>query len=68
MKDHITALKLGQEKIMVDLKVARKELNKEISKYDKFLVGDRERTMYANDSVKTRRMIYQSYLHERDRL
>ena len=65
--DHIKVVKLGQEVTQAEIKKERVDLKKERSKYDRFLVRDKERLGYAKDMMGTRQMVMQSYQNEIDR-
>jgi hypothetical protein len=68
LSDRIAVLKLGQEKTSHEMKGVKSELKIERSKFDKFLVRDREKIGYAQDMMKMRKMVMISFQQEVERL
>lgn len=64
LKDRIKVVKMGQEKTTGELKQTRQELNQENKKYDRYLERDKERLIYAQNMLKTRRLVHLSYANE----
>ena len=68
LKDHIRVVRMGQDKLHRQIKETKAEYKLERAKYEKFLVRDKEKLMYANDMLSTRRMVLKSYENERKRV
>ena len=64
LKDRIKVVKLGQEKTTAELKQTRLDLKEENKKYDRYLERDKERLVYANNMLKTRKLVHLSYANE----
>ena len=64
LKDRIKVLKMGQDKTTNELKQTRQELNQENKKFDRYLERDKERLVYAQNMLKTRRLVHLSYANE----
>lgn len=64
LQDRVKVLKLAQDRTSGELKQSRTELAAEKRKYDRFLERDRERLVYAQNMLKTRRLVHLSYANE----
>lgn len=67
MKDRIKAIKLGIERTQTQIAEVQVEIKDESRKFDNWLIRDRERLELLTDNMENRRIVYLSFLREKER-
>lgn len=64
LQDRIKVIKMGQDKTTSELKSTKQELKQENKKFDRYLERDKEKLVYAQNMLKTRKLVHLSYANE----